>query len=44
MSWLGDKAEEAAEQKILEEGGYSALFQYKCLKTWNKIKDCSCCS
>eukprot|EP00804_Cyclotella_cryptica_P031199 CCRYP_019402-RA/>CCRYP_019402-RA protein AED:0.17 eAED:0.17 QI:0/0.5/0.33/0.66/0/0.33/3/1545/202 len=44
MSWLGDKAEEAVEKKIFDEGGYPALFKYKAAKTWHKISSCSCCS
>jgi hypothetical protein len=44
MSFIGDKAEEAAEKKIFESGGYTALFKYKAVRTWQKIKDCSCCA
>jgi hypothetical protein len=40
MSFIGDKAEEAAEKQIFEAGGYSALFKYKAARTWKKITSC----
>jgi len=41
---LGEKAEERAEEKIFEEGGYSALWQYRAIKFYQQIKTCSCCA
>jgi hypothetical protein len=42
MSWIGDKAEDAVENKIFEEGGYPAWIKYK---AWKAYESCSeCCS
>ncbi|KAL7510534.1 hypothetical protein ACHAXN_007436 [Cyclotella atomus] len=42
MSFIGDKAEEAAEKQIFEAGGYGALFKYRAVKTWKKVTSCCC--
>jgi hypothetical protein len=36
---LAEKAEEMAEQKIYEEGGYTALWKYKMVRM---MKGCGC--
>jgi hypothetical protein len=42
MSFIGVKAEEAAEKQIFEAGGYGALFKYRAVKTWKKVTSCCC--
>jgi hypothetical protein len=37
---LVDAADEIAEKKIYEEGGYTALWKYRLVKFYEK---CSCC-
>jgi hypothetical protein len=41
---ITERAEERAEEKIFEEGGYSALWQYRTLRLYHKVKTCSCCA
>jgi hypothetical protein len=41
---ITERAEERAEEKIFEEGGYSALFQYRAARFYHKVKTCSCCA
>jgi hypothetical protein len=41
---ITERAEERAEEKIFEEGGYTALWQYRTLRLYHKVKTCSCCA
>ena len=43
MSWVGDKAEEAMEQKIFDEGGYPAWLKYKAYRAYKTVSGCECC-
>jgi hypothetical protein len=36
---LSDRAEEMAEEKIFEQGGYTALWKYKAVRMF---KQCGC--
>ena len=40
MSWIGDKAEDAVENKIFEEGGYPAWIKYKAWKAYESCAEC----
>ncbi len=40
MSWIGDKAEDAVENKIFEEGGYPAWIKYKAWKAYESCSEC----
>eukprot|EP00567_Pseudictyota_dubia_P008435 CAMPEP_0197439452 /NCGR_PEP_ID=MMETSP1175-20131217/6197_1 /TAXON_ID=1003142 /ORGANISM="Triceratium dubium, Strain CCMP147" /LENGTH=41 /DNA_ID= /DNA_START= /DNA_END= /DNA_ORIENTATION= len=37
---LADKAEEAMEKKMWDEGAYGALAKYKAVRMWQKMKSC----
>jgi hypothetical protein len=41
---ITERAEERAEEKIFEDGGYSALWQYRAAKFYLKVKTCTCCT
>jgi len=43
MGWLGDKVEEAAENKAFEEGGYSGWIKYKAWRAYTTVSGCECC-
>ena len=44
MGFLGDQAEKAAEHKVYAQGGYPALFKFKAMRMYAKVRSCSCCS
>jgi hypothetical protein len=37
-------AEKHAEKKIYEEGGYTALWQYRAAKLYGSVPTCNCCA
>eukprot|EP00978_Attheya_sp_CCMP212_P012373 scaffold30781_cov52-Attheya_sp.AAC.5 len=39
-SFIGDKANEAVEAKVFQEGGYMGLWKYRAVRLYKK---CSCC-
>jgi hypothetical protein len=43
MGFLGDHANELAEDKIYEEGGYPALWKFRFIRFARSIQEGSCC-
>jgi hypothetical protein len=43
MSAIGDKIDDMAEDKIFEEGGYPALWNFKAWKAYEAVKSGDLC-
>jgi hypothetical protein len=43
MGFLGDHANELAEEKIYEEGGYPALWKFRIIRFARSIQEGNCC-